>query len=63
MELVKLDKSEFDSFYNEIINAFIYDEYREYKEAKKLFFDGSYDIFCLKKQRYVYRIYKHMAFF
>ncbi|MBR5140516.1 MAG: GNAT family N-acetyltransferase [Clostridia bacterium] len=48
MELVKLDKSEFDSFYNEIINAFIYDEYREYKEAKKLFFDGSYDIFCLK---------------
>lgn len=48
MKLVKLDKSDFDSFYSEITKAFISDEYREYDEAKKLFFDGSYDVFCLK---------------
>ena len=48
MKLVRLDKADFDYFSREIERGFISDEYREYNEAKKLFLDGKYDVFCLK---------------
>ena len=47
MKLQKLDIADFNSFYSEIQKSFIEDERRDYKDARKLFCDGKYEILSL----------------